>query len=150
MKKLFCTFALLLFVGSMSLSLAQSYKSLRIGKMFNQKEARELFGEVKSSIKINPNVLKNALKKADDFVALKVKNGKLMVVNQKRQSLTDEVTTLDVSETVYIFSTSVIEDFLSAIGESTVAVETRTSTLTLTAADTTLEFSMTCPPICFE
>ncbi len=122
-----------------------------VGKIFDKKEAKTLFGEVKNSFELKPNVLKQALLKAKDYVLIVVKNGRISIANEKKQVLAGEVQAISGIETTsYAFSKDKVAEFISLIGSSTIQVEERSSTLTLTASDFTLEMSFPCPPICFE
>ncbi|MEW6654503.1 MAG: hypothetical protein AB1394_13715 [Bacteroidota bacterium] len=121
-----------------------------VGKIFDKKEANILFGEVKSSLELKPNVLKQALLKAKDYVVFVVKNGKISIVNEKKQVLAGEVRTITNNDALIIFSKDQVAGFVSIIGSSPIMVEERSSTTTLTAAEYTLEFALTCPPICYE
>ncbi|KAF0153064.1 MAG: hypothetical protein FD143_504 [Ignavibacteria bacterium] len=121
-----------------------------VGKIFDKNEANILFGEVKSSVELKPNVLKQALLKAKDYVVFVVKNGRISIVNEKKQVLAGEVQTVTANETMHIFSKDKVAEFVSLIGSSSIAVEDRGTTTTLTAGAYTLEFSTQCPPMCFE
>jgi len=121
-----------------------------VGKIFSKQEAKVLFGEVKSSVELKPNLLKQALLKAKDYVVFVVKNGKLSIVNEKKQVLAGEVQAITLQETMFIFSKDKVAEFVSLIGSESIAVEERSSTTTLTAGVYTLEMSLPCPPICFE
>lgn len=121
-----------------------------VGKIFDKNEAKVLFGEVKRSFELKPNVLKQALLGAKDYVLIAVKNGRISIANEKKQVLAGEVQAIGSTETVYIFSKSKVAEFVSLIGSEPIQVEERSGTTTLTAADYTLEFSVMCPPVCFE
>lgn len=144
-----------------------------VGKLFTKDEANKLFGNPKTTLEISPKVLKAALLKANDYILFTVKNGKLILTNEKKLSLTDDNAKVGRYEQSYIFSKSKILEFLNAAfgnsslqstnnvkekaidllstsATSPIYVELRESTLTLTAADATLEFSTLCPPVCFE
>ncbi len=122
-----------------------------VGKIFDKKEAKTLFGEVKKSFELKPNILKQALLQAKDYVLIVVKNGRISIANEKKQVLAGEVQAISGLETTsYAFSKDKVAEFITLIGSSTIQVEERSSTLTLTASDITLEMSMPCPPICFE
>lgn len=121
-----------------------------VGKIFNKKEANILFGDVKSSFELKPNVLKLALLKAKDYVVIAVKNGRISLANEKKQVLAGDLQPISSTGTVYIFGKDKVAEFISLIGSSPIQVEERGSTITLTAGDVTLEMSWPCPPICFE
>lgn len=120
-----------------------------VGKIFDKKEANVLFGDVKSSTELKPNVLKQALLSAKDYVLITVRNGRISLANEKKQVLAGDLQPISTTETVYIFSKDKVAEFISLIGSTPIQVEERNSTLTVTAGDVTLEMSMRCPPICF-
>ena len=119
-----------------------------VGKIFDKKEANILFGDVKSSFELKPNVLKLALLNAKDYVLIAVRNGRISFANEKKQVLAGDLQPIGTTETVYIFSKDKVAEFVSLIGSSPILVEVRSSTLTITAADHTLEFALPCPPMC--
>ena len=119
-----------------------------VGKIFDKKEATILFGDVKSTLELKSGVLKRALLLSTDYVLIYVKNGKVSIANEKKQVLAGDVQTIGTTETVYIFSKDKVAEFVSLIGGSPILVEQRSSTLTITAGEVTLEQSMPCPPIC--
>lgn len=144
-----------------------------VGKLFKKDEANKLFGNPKTTLEISPKLLKVALLKANDYILFTVKNGKVILADEKKHALTENNVKLDRYEQSYIFSKSKVIEFLNAAfgngsvqsaasmkdkavevlssaATSPIYVELRESTLTLTAADATLEFSTVCPPVCFE
>ncbi len=154
MKKLcFLFFVLALFIGSSSF--AQGKYGV-IGKKFSPREAKAFFGKVINTVTISKAELKEALSNAKNYIYFSVKDNKLTIMNGNRKSLLPNSemslakTTSDESETVYGFSTSVVEELVSSSTEDTLTVEQRASTLTLSSSLTTLEMSMICPPICSE
>lgn len=170
MKNLFKSLVLFLFLFSFSANLAQGQMG-EVGKLFKKDEADKLFGKAKQSLQISPKVLQKALLKAKDYVLFTIIDGKVLIVDEKKQSLTDDNVKLNKLEPAYIFSKSKVLEFLnSALINNSVQsnnpkekaievlnstaepiyVEERTSTLTLTAGNSTLELSTLCPPICFE
>lgn len=147
-KKVLWIFVILL-VSFSSVSNAQGKLGF-VGKIFGKQEAKVLFGEVKNSIQLKPNELKQALLKAKDYVVFVVKNGKISIANEKKQVLAGEVQAITGKDVLFIFSKDKVAEFVSLIGSAPIAVEERNSTTTLTAADYTLEMSLPCPPVCFE
>ena len=120
-----------------------------VGKIFDKKEAHILFGEVKSSRELKPNILKQALLQVKDYVLITVRNGRISLANEKKQVLAGDIQTIGTTETVYIFGKDKVAEFISLIGSSPIQVEERGSTITLTAGDYTLEYALPCPPTCF-
>lgn len=149
MLKKFFGITLILLVSLSTIYNAQGKLGF-VGKIFTKQEAKILFGDVKSSVELKPNVIKQALLKAKDYVVFVVKNGKLSIINEKKQVLAGEVQAITSKETMFIFGKDKVAEFVSLIGSSSIAVEERSSTTTLSAADYVLELSLPCPPICFE
>lgn len=138
-----------------------------VGKIFTKPEAKTLFGKVVGSITVDRKELQQALSKAGDYVLLGVKNNRLIICNEKRQSLGSSANILDKDQPMYIFSTSMVQKLLRpktaaatqdvnapstalATISSAITVEVRAGVLTLSSDTETLEFSMICPPICFD
>ncbi|MDF1612986.1 hypothetical protein [Stygiobacter electus] len=170
MKKSLKSLVISIFLFSFVTTFAQGRMG-EVGKLFHKDEADKLFGKPKQALQINPKLLQKALLKAKDYVLFTIKNGKILILDEKKHSLTDDNEKLDRLETAYIFSKSKVLEFLNAaFGNnpmqinnpkerameilSTTAdpiyVEDRSSTLTLSAANSTLELSTLCPPVCFE
>ena len=162
MKKLntlFVTFTIILMIGSSIIS-AQGKLGI-VGKLFTQQEAKVLFGKVIGSVDISADQLKAALANAKEYVLITVKNNNVVLRNEKRKTISEENELLDDNDVLYTFSKSQVEKLLAgalprkanglSVSASTapvVTVEVRTSVLTLTAGDTTLEFALPCPPVC--
>ncbi len=170
MKKTFIPLVISIFLFSFISTFAQGQMG-EVGKLFKKDEADKLFGKPKQALQINPKLLQKVLLKAKDYVLFTIKDGKILVLDEKKQSLTDDKEKLNRLETAYIFSKSkVLELINAAFGNNSVQmnnpkekaieilnstaepiyVEERNSTLTLSAGNSTLEFSTVCPPVCFE
>ena len=160
LKAIFTFFTIILIIGS-SVSSAQG-KLGTVGKLFNQQEAKVLFGKVIGSLEISASELKNALANAQDYVLISIKNNKVIIRDERKRSLSSENELLNDNDQLYIFSKSQVEQLLvnakprktnslslAASTNPVVTVERRASVLTLTAGETTLEFAMVCPPMCF-
>ncbi|MHB9040712.1 MAG: hypothetical protein ACYC4T_08665 [Melioribacteraceae bacterium] len=136
---------------------AQNGKFGVIGKLFDKHEADVLFGKVISSVQISTDDLKNAVAKGKDYIFFTIKNNRVVVTNEKKESLTEDRDELEKDEQIYSFSKSMILELLKAKKSSlnlaksaadAVAVELRDGVLTLSYADATLEFALPCPPTC--
>lgn len=128
-----------------------------IGKIFTNKDAKTLFGNVLTSCTISANELKAALSKGSDYILMTINNNQVVIRNEKKQHLSSERVSLKKDETMYIFSKSMIQELLNsktslslAKGSDAVTAEFREGVFTLTYGDATLEMSALCPPICFE
>ena len=144
------TVTILILIALISVTTNAQGKLGFVGKIFDKKEANILFGDVKSSTELKPNVLKQALLSAKDYVLIAVRNGRISLANEKKQVLAGDLQPISTTETVYIFGKDKVAEFISLIGSSAIQVEQRSGTITLTAADYTLEFATICPPVCLD
>ena len=143
------TVTILILIALISVTANAQGKLGFVGKIFDKKEANILFGDVKSSTELKPNVLKQALLSAKDYVLITVRNGRISLANEKKQVLAGDLQPISTTETVYIFSKDKVAEFVTLIGSSPIIVEQRDATITLTAGDYTLEYALPCPPTCF-
>ncbi len=168
MKKIIPFLVCAAFIVALSSSITTAqFKDLRIGKKFTAREANQLFGNVKNSVTISKAELKAAVAKADKYVYFAIRNNKAYVLDKRRISFLDnQLFTLGKNEVVYVFSKSVVEDFLnstanlsvsssktgttniSTTGSETITFEQREGVFTVSDGTSTLEMSYACPPIC--
>ncbi len=164
MKRLFPFIGsvVVLILISISVSNAQGTHGV-VGKIFSKQEAKTLFGKVIGSISVDTKELQNSLSKAGDYVLLAVKNNRLVVCNVKRQPVSSTMDILDKDQTMYVFSTSMVQRLLQPTAATTqdvsalkvaapsaITVEVRSGVLTLSSNTETLEMSLICPPICWQ
>ena len=128
-----------------------------IGKLFNRDEANTLFGKVTTSASISTADLKSALSRGTNYILFTIKNGQVVIRDEKKQYLSFDRYSIGKDEQMYMFSKSAILQLLSTrnatislskSADDNVAVELRAGVLTLTYGVETLEFAMPCPPIC--
>lgn len=136
-------FVLVLFV---SITSAQESKSKTIGKIFTKEEADQLFGKVIGSVQLTKSELKKALTKSKDYVLFSVKNNKALVMDEKKQSLTDARVSLASDDVAHVFSKSVVQEFLSKSKAETFAVEVRADVISISDGIFVLEMTIPCPP----
>jgi ribosomal protein L27 len=136
---------------------AQFGKLGLVGKIFSKDEADIIFGKVKSSLTISVDELNAAIDKGNQYILFAIKDGQIVIRNEKRQHLSNERVNLKQDETLYLVSKSMVKELLKAkksslsLAKSTaaaVAVELRDGVLTLSYYDQTLEQFAACPPIC--
>lgn len=144
------TVTILILIALISVTTNAQGKLGFVGKIFNKQEANVLFGDIKSSTNLTPNVLKQALLLSKDYVFIVVRNGRISFANEKKQVLAGDLQPISTTETVYIFGKDKVAEFVSLIGNSPIQVEQRNATLTITASDYTLEFALPCPPFCVD
>lgn len=171
MKKIASSLAVvILFLIIASSAINAQGKHGVVGKLFGKHEADVLFGKVIGSVQIKTEDLKKAVAKGKDYILFTIKNNRLVVTNEKKESLTDYSDELEKDEQIYFFSKSEVEKLLqtasvpapitkgkkggvssaTAAAASTVTAEWRAGTLTLSTDTATLELSSTCPPVCFD
>lgn len=166
MKKLIHLFGFVVVLLMITVSISNAQGKLGVvGKIFSKSEAKTLFGKVVGTVTVDKKVLQQALSKAGDYVLLAIKNNSLIVCNEKRQPLLGSANVLDKNQVMYIFSTSMVQKLLQGntsattqdvssaamtTTSSSITVEVRNSVLTVSNDSDTLEFSMICPPICFD
>lgn len=141
-----------------------------VGKLFGKHEADVLFGKVIGSVQIKTDDLKRAIAKGKDYILLTIKNNRLVVTNEKRESLReDNGEGIEKDEHYYFFSKSEVEKLLQtaaapapiikgkkggvssvAADASAITAEWRAGTLTLSTDAATLELISGCPPSCFD
>ena len=130
-----------------------------VGKIFSKDEANILFGKVKSSLSISVDELNAAIDKGNQYILFTIKDGQIVIRNEKKQHLSNERVNLRQDEKLYIYSKSMIKDLLKAKKSSlnlaksaavAVAVESRDGVLTLSYNDATLEMGAECPPTCWN
>lgn len=169
MKRIFSLFVLAAFIVaySSSITTAQS-KDIKIGKKFTVNQANQLFGKVKNSVTISKAELKAAVAKAEKYVYFAIRNNKAYVLDNRRISLLDnQLLKMGKNEVAYVFSKSVVEEFLnsnanlsvtsskngsaniSTTASDTITLEQRASVFTVSDGTSTLEMSLPCPPVCY-
>lgn len=172
MKKLISfsiLFTFVFFLSSSSLT-AQSKLGV-VGKTFTKGEANILFGKVMGSIRVAKYDIEKALEKAGDYVLFAIKDNRVLILNEKKFSLTEKGYSLAKDEVAYLISTDVVKAFLERTNGkyvtfelrynspktnpksgqySTSAVQSGDIIFTITGDNETLEMMLPCPPACGE
>jgi hypothetical protein len=141
---------IIIFMGWISSVNAQGRMG-RVGKIFSKTEANILFGKVLDSFELSKSELRKLLLKTGNYLLVSTKNNKLVLANEKR-SIINSINSFELSprEQLSIFSKELVDELLTQSISELVLVESREQVITLTSGAYTLEFSTTCPPICFE
>jgi len=154
MKKisLLSVFAIIFTLGLFSTNYSQTEKV--IGKLYSKAEANSVYGAVKTSLKIDTEVLKHIISRTPDKILFNIVNGNLMVLNADRSVLfSNDVAQKSVKSDVifHMFSTSQVAKLLELGGNNpTTTIELRDNNiLTVTNGEESLEFSQICPPNCW-
>lgn len=150
MKKITSLLTLSAFVLVLCASIvsAQDSKTKTIGKIFTKDEADQLFGKVINSVELKKSDLKKALTKSKNYVLFSVKNNKALVMDEKKQSLTDARVSLASDEVAHVFSKDVVNEFLKKSKVETLIVEERVGVVSISDGNFVLEMAGICPPIC--
>ncbi|OGU59222.1 MAG: hypothetical protein A2V66_11390 [Ignavibacteria bacterium RBG_13_36_8] len=148
MKKIACLLFTAIIIFTITGSTFAQGKLGVVGKIYTKTEANSLYGSVLQSVNIDTKVLKSALDRVGDYVMFKIKDGKLVLTNEYKASLTSEYVNITSDETMYLYSKSKVLELLNSSGQPVTTVELRSEVLTITNGATTLEFAALCPPIC--
>lgn len=171
MKRLLSLFIFISLILTLSSTITTAQgKFGTIGKTFSKNEAKILFGKVMGSLKVEKALVEKALARADNYVLFAIKHSRVYILGENKFSLTDKNFALGKEEVAYMFSTSVVKEFLDKTkgkyltfelrynrpvnslnksGElSTTSDETGSIIFTVTGDEETLEMSFICPPIC--
>jgi hypothetical protein len=120
-----------------------------VGKIFPHEQADALFGKVTQSVQISTDELKGIIAKANDYVFFTIKNNSAVVTNEKRMSLIANGVIPTQVEVMHFFSKSKINELLQGTSSTSVSLEYRGTTLTVSTMESTMEYSSCCPPICY-
>jgi hypothetical protein len=135
----------ILFGLTTSIVLAQPY-----GKIFSKSEADQKFGSVLESVTLDINQFNNLLNQTNDYIMFRVLNGKLTVLDNKRNVLYPLGEKINSSDVFILFSVSVVNQLISVSSNSSISIEKRVSVLTVTYGEQTMEVGSFCPPYCSD
>jgi hypothetical protein len=119
------------------------------GKIFPHNQADALFGKVTQSVQISTDELKDVIAKAKEYVFVTIKNNIAVVTNEKRESLIGNRMVPTQDETMHFFSKSKLNELLQGTSSTSVNIELRGTTLTLSTMESTMDLMAICPPLCF-
>lgn len=144
---------LLIFLLLQFILTAQIYPQ-EIGIIIGKAEANQLFGEVQSYVELDLNTAKSLLNSAGQFIMFSIVNDRLIVLDENRNVI------YPFSSDVIVNNTDVYHKYsVSKYGEllekepnpdssENVKFELRSEVFSITYGESTLEFSMGCPPNC--
>jgi hypothetical protein len=126
------------------------------GQIMSASDANNLFGPALQSVVISASTLKTLVGQSSGTIGFNIVGGQLVVLNNNRQVLLSQNSSLVVKPTdVYMYySTSVVLQFLSASNASQVTVEVRANNIISVSAVgsnggvITMEVGKPCPPFC--
>jgi hypothetical protein len=120
------------------------------GMIYSNEEASELYGGVKSSLRIDTSQIRNLLEKTKNNFMLKLKDdSELIILGDKRKPLYPSDYKVLKDEVFSSFSKSRVTELLSKGSNKTTNIEIRSENiLTVSNGEYTLELSWPCPPYC--
>lgn len=120
------------------------------GKIISKTEADNLFGQVLITKQIPTENLKTFTNQSFNVLMINIINNDLYILDNNRNVLTPIGVHVSNAEVFSVYSLSVIQQLISDGGSSVTFVEKRKEVLTITNGNYTLEYSMLCPPFCFD
>jgi hypothetical protein len=148
MKNLFKSFLIIAAMLVIYSSSAAQGKLGVVGKIFPHEKADSLFGKVTQSVQISTDELKSAIANAKDYVFLTIKNNRAVITNEKRESLIGNGVIPTQVETMHYFSKGLIVAMLQKSKSTSVSIELRGTTLTVSTMESTMDMMGACPPVC--
>ena len=131
--------------------LSSNIQAQTFGKIITKKEANILFGPVIDSVKISSASLDTIIAKTDKVTMFFVKKSKIAIKGDKQKVLYNNGVKLDSTDVFNKFSKSILKELLlsgSSIKAKDIMIEKRSTVMTITSGDLTLEFGIGCPPLC--
>ena len=118
------------------------------GEILTKENADQLFGPVLVSKEIPTETLKMYTNQSANVIMFKVMNNDLYILDNNRNALLPLGSTINSTEVFSMYSVAVVQQLLSDGNNPFTYVEKRKDVLTITNGEFTLEYSLSCPPIC--
>lgn len=130
----------------------------KIGNLFSNEEANQLFGNVIYSVEINSNELYNLLDKTEENIMFGLINKNLIILGDNRKLIYPEKAEFKESDVFTIYSKDIVKELLTNSSlkkqksnePEVVSVEQRREVLSVSTDTQTLETGHKCPPSCFD
>lgn len=119
-----------------------------IGIIYTSEEADSLYGNVLESIDFDSDVIENLLLETDDYIMFMFKNREVIIADYTRKCIYNCDYKIEENDTMNVYSNSKIVELISLGGEIITKIEKRAEVITVTNGNSTLEYSVFCPPIC--
>ncbi len=149
MSKKLVLISLIIFTALIAFSLNVLAQDEKVhGKIITKAEADEMFGPVVKSVQVSKSLLAGLNANSGKHIMFNIIDGKLAILNEKRESIFPLYLKITDEQVFHLFSTSIVNEFLSMSKEDNVTVEMRGDVLSITSDGSTLEFSTACPPMC--
>lgn len=119
------------------------------GKIISKQEADELFGEVLISKEIPTSTLLSLMNSSMEIIMFKIIGNDVYILGENRKVLSPAGKTVNETDIFSVYSTSIVRELFVKGNMPTTLIEQRKGVLTITNGNSTLEYSLLCPPICF-
>jgi len=140
-----------IFILSMLLILclaSTSTFSQTYGEIFTYAEANQNFGPVLESVPLLESTLQRLLNQTDNYIMFKIIDGNAIILDYQRNVIYPIGENISSTDVFTMFSVSVMKKLLSLDNNTKVFIEQRSSALSVSYGDYTLEVGSFCPPIC--
>lgn len=130
--------------------LSSSILCQEVGKIFYEKDAILLFGEVTTEQEIPLSDLNNFVRNTEKGLSFGIINNQVYVLGDFRKQLSNNSRNISHDTVVYYFSKNKVLEFIASNPKTTIIkVQLRkTGVLTLSNGTHILEFAQPCPPYC--
>jgi hypothetical protein len=119
-----------------------------VGKIYDKDEADQLYGSVSTALSISKSQLESVLEETNTYIMFRISGDQIVILDDTRYLLHPDQFEVLSTDVFYKFSKSKAEELLDSGSGSVVYVEQRSTTLTLTYGEYTLEDPVLCPPFC--
>jgi hypothetical protein len=120
------------------------------GKIISKQEADELFGEVLISKEIPTSTLLSLTENSVNIIMFKIIGNDVYILGDNRKVLLPEGKVVSDAETFSVYASAIVQELLTQGKAQITFVEQRNDVLTITNGNFTLEYSLKCPPFCFN
>ena len=123
------------------------------GVIFTKQQADQDYGLPLESIPIPAETFRLLLNQTSNYIMFRIENGNLFVLDNNRNLIYPQIdSNIQPTDECIVYSLSVIDQLLgsSGIPGINVNVERRSSVLSVTYGDKTMETGANCPPYCPE
>ena len=118
------------------------------GEILTKENADQLFGPVLVSKEIPTETLEMYTNQSANVIMFKLMNNDLYILDNNRNALLPLGVTINSTEVFSMYSVAIVQQLLSDGNNPFTYVEKRKDVLTITNGEFTLEYSLSCPPIC--
>jgi len=119
-----------------------------VGKIYDKDEADSLYGSSVTTLSMSKSLLAAILDETSDYVMFKIDNNRIIILGDDREQLYPGQLIISEADVFTMYSKSKVVELLNQGSGTTVYVEQRSTPLTLTYGESTLEEGSLCPPFC--